>query len=119
MQKELGDIVDINKIIISQLNDCGFSDVELTLVKEHPPIINPDGSKFYEKERLLGILKGRLKGVKMGSGSHPKEDFLKDSIDKIESIPDDSIIYFWEGNLSGKNISGRSTVNTLLQIYET
>jgi hypothetical protein len=107
----------IKQKLSEQLTNAGYSDFEFVRIDDAPTISDANGKPFYEKRRLLTIFKNRLKGCLLHDPQNGMIDFLKDSIETLESIADDSEIFYWQIVANGKQVSGRSTEQQILHIF--
>jgi len=108
---------DFEKILNKQLIDADIMNFKIKSVYKAIDEKDINGNAFYEKKRLLKILESRLKGCLLYDKQNKLIDFLKDSIETLKSIPDDSTIYYWEIIVNDKIITGRSTYDKLLHIF--
>ena len=110
---------EIKSIISKQLTNLGYADYEFSEIDKAAVALDANGKPFYEKWRLLTIFKRRLKGSLLHNDGSEMIDFLKGAIAALESISDDSVIYFWKIKTKGKHVSGRSTKEQILHIFPT
>ncbi len=107
----------IKEDLIKQLNAIGYDDftvIELSKCKVH---LNAKNEPFYPRDNLLSIFQGRLRGCEQHDPNNEIKQFLIESISKLESIGEDTPIYFWEIVINGEKFAGRSTTNQILHIY--
>lgn len=109
----------IREKISKQLINAGFANFEFVEIDEPSVQLDGNGKPFYEKERLLIIFNNRLKGCLLLDPKNKMVDFLKRSIETLESIPDDSEIYCWQIMTNGIKVYGRSTEKQILHVYPT
>ena len=107
----------IKQTISKQLINNGYTDFEFVRLDESPIMFDGNGKPFYEKKRLLIIFKRRLKGCLLHDPENKMIDFLKSSIETLESIPDESEIFYWQIKTNGNLVSGRSTDKQILHVY--
>ena len=107
----------IKQKISQQLIDSGYTDFEFIRVDKIPVALDGNGNPFYEKSRLLIIFKNRLKGCLLYDKENKMIGFLKNAIATLESISDDSEIYYWLIAVNGSQVSGRSTEKQILHIF--
>lgn len=107
----------INQKISQQLTNAGYADFEFIRIDKSLVELSGNGKPFYEKTRLLTIFNNRLKGSLLHDPENKMIDFLKTSIAILESIPDESEIYYWQIKVNGNQVSGRSTENQILHIF--
>ncbi len=107
----------INQKISQQLTNAGYADFEFIRIDKSLAELDGNGLPFYEKKRLLIIFKNRLMGSLLHDPENKMIDFLKSSVATLESIPDESEIYYWQIKVNGNQVSGRSTENQILHIF--
>lgn len=107
----------IRQKLSQQLTHAGYTDFEFIRIDDVPMRFDANGKPFYEKTRLLTIFKNRLKGSLLYDPENGMIDFLKDSIAALESIADESEIFYWQIVVNGRQVSGRSTENQILHIF--
>lgn len=107
----------IKQELSRQLINAGYANFEFVNLHQAPIMFDGYGKPFHEKERLLIIFKNRLTGCLLDSDQNEMVDFLKKSIETLESIPDESKIFYWQIQADGNQISGRSTEKQILHIY--
>jgi hypothetical protein len=107
----------INQKISEQLTNAGYANFEFIRLDKSRVESDGNGNPFYEKKRLLIIFKNRLKGGLLYDPGNKIIEFLRSSVAVLESIPDDSEIYYWQIKINGNEVSGRSTENQILHIF--
>jgi hypothetical protein len=107
----------INQKISQQLINAGYADFEFISIDKSRVELDGEGNPFYEKNRLLTIFKNRLKGGLLYGPENTIVDFLKSSVIMLESIPDESEIYYWQIKVNGDRISGRSIESQILHVF--
>ena len=107
----------IKNKISQQLINAGFTDFEFVKIDKARIELDGNGKPFYEKTRLLTIFKNRLKGCLLYDPENQMLDFLKNSVETLEGISDDTEIYYWQIKENGTVRSGRSTENQVLHIF--
>jgi hypothetical protein len=108
---------ELKEILNSQLTKSGYINYKILDIELCEPIINGNGKPYYEKQRLFYIFSRRLKGCLLYDKNNPFINFLKESIDILENIPDDATIFSWSIAVDGNRITGRSTIDEILHIY--
>lgn len=107
----------LKEILDSQLTKSGYNNYKILDIELCEPSINGNGKPYYEKQRLLYIFSRRLKGCLLYDKNNPFINFLKESIDILENLPDDETIFNWSITVDGMRITGRSTFDKILHIY--
>ena len=111
------DMETIRQKLSRQLTDAGFTEFEFVRIDDAPKKYDANGKPFYEKKRLLTIFKNRLKGCLLHDPENEMINFLKDSIQALEGIADETEIFYWQITVDGKQVSGRSTEKQILHIF--
>ena len=107
----------IEEFIAEQLDRENISIETLELVEKKQADEDRFGNRYYERDRLLHIFKGRLRGCKKNDPNNEAVEWLKQEIAKFESLKPTETIFYWEANTEKGTISGRSTKDQLLHIY--
>ena len=107
----------IHKIIEKQLSNKGFMSAKVIFTEQAEiDLKNPD-KPFYERDRLLHIFNGRLRGCLENDPDNIHIPFFKNAIPELESIDQKSEIYFWNAEYKTTTLTGRSTKELLLHVY--
>jgi hypothetical protein len=107
----------IRQKLAQQLTDAGYTEFEFVRIDNAPIMYDANGKPFYEKTRLLTIFQNRLQGCLLGDPKNGMIDFLKDAIEVLERVTDESEIFYWQIVVNGKQVSGRSTEKQVLHIF--
>jgi len=103
--------------LTKQIQENGHSKVIIAKLDESRVDNDANGKPFYERNRLLIIMKGRLRGCNQNDKENMMVPFLEKAITDLNELNEETPIYYWEAIIDGTKRAGRSTKEKVLHIY--